>query len=266
MECLPQFLLHRQDVLAGGFDLVELAARPPDPAWLSGAICLILGDGPALSAASGASSASTLATRHFYQATWPLGQHLAFTSCVAATGRSSGSGNTTIASPVRRAGPSREMQMKPAHHAVAPAWPPTLESYDYLSSLVARDWAWEGLRRNESYQAAALAHAATANVTEHLEGRALARGCRRPPLLHMRGRSAPFADPSLTALQARHVWLPDAGASTLLGVTEPAYASSKRNGKHLPSIPAEPRARPHRCHRPTARRAARQSGFHPAHD
>jgi hypothetical protein len=65
------------------------------------------------------------------------------------------------------------MQMKPAHHAAAPAWPPTLESYDYLSSLVARDWAWEGLRRNQRYQAEARAHAATANVTEHLEGRAL---------------------------------------------------------------------------------------------
>src|SRR5262245_42139198 len=63
--------------------------------------------------------------------------------------------------------------MKPAHHAAAPTWPPTLESYDYLSSLVARDWAWEGLRRNESYRAEARAHAATANVTEHLEGGAL---------------------------------------------------------------------------------------------
>jgi hypothetical protein len=55
----------------------------------------------------------------------------------------------------------------------------------------------------------------------------------------MRGRSAPFADPSLTALQARHVWLPDAGASTLMGVTEPAYASSKRSERFfLPSLPS----------------------------
>jgi hypothetical protein len=66
----------------------------------------------------------------------------------------------------------------------------------------------------------------------------LSRGCRSP-LLRTRGRSAPFADPSLTALQARHVWLPDAGASTLLGVTEPAYASGKRNGRvFLPSLPS----------------------------
>jgi len=55
----------------------------------------------------------------------------------------------------------------------------------------------------------------------------------------MRGRSAPFADPSLTALQARHVWLPDAGASTLLGVTEAAYTSSMRSERiFLPSLPS----------------------------
>jgi hypothetical protein len=55
----------------------------------------------------------------------------------------------------------------------------------------------------------------------------------------MRGRSAPFAAPSLTALQARHVWLPDAGASTLLGVTELVYASSNRNeSTFLPSLPS----------------------------
>ncbi|HWE19822.1 MAG TPA: DUF2285 domain-containing protein [Hyphomicrobiaceae bacterium] len=55
----------------------------------------------------------------------------------------------------------------------------------------------------------------------------------------MRGRSATFADPSLTALQARHVWLPDACASTLLGVAEPTYASSKRRERiFLPSLPS----------------------------
>src|SRR5688572_2659008 len=62
-------------------------------------------------------------------------------------------GHASIASPARRAGLSGEMPMNPSHRAAAPAWPPTLESYDYLSSLVARDWAWEGLRRNESYRA-----------------------------------------------------------------------------------------------------------------
>jgi hypothetical protein len=55
----------------------------------------------------------------------------------------------------------------------------------------------------------------------------------------MRGRSAPFADPSLTALQARHVWLPDAGASTLIGVTEPAYATPIRDERiFFPSLPS----------------------------
>jgi hypothetical protein len=55
----------------------------------------------------------------------------------------------------------------------------------------------------------------------------------------MRGRSAPFADPSLTALQARHVWLPDAGASTLIGVTEPAYALPTENERiFIPSLPS----------------------------
>jgi hypothetical protein len=55
----------------------------------------------------------------------------------------------------------------------------------------------------------------------------------------MRGRSAPFADPSLTALQARHVWLPAASASTLKGVADPAYASNKSNDRiFLPSLPS----------------------------
>jgi hypothetical protein len=43
---------------------------------------------------------------------------------------------------------------------------PAPESYDYLS--IACDWAWEGHRRRQSYQAEAWAHAATANITEHL--------------------------------------------------------------------------------------------------
>src|SRR5690606_25477793 len=88
-------------------------------------------------------------------------------------GASGSQGHASSASPARRAGLSRGMPMKPAHHAAAPAWPPTLDRYDYLASLVARDWAWEGHGRNESYQAEAHAHAATANGTEHLEGGAL---------------------------------------------------------------------------------------------
>jgi hypothetical protein len=53
----------------------------------------------------------------------------------------------------------------------------------------------------------------------------------------MRGRSAPFANPSLTAVQARHVWLPDAGASTLIAVTEPVYAKLTTNDRiFIPSL------------------------------
>ena len=106
--------------------------------------------------------------------------------------------------------------MRPADHAAAPAWPPVLESYDYLSSLIARDWAWEGLRRNQSYRAEARAHAATANITEHMEGRAL--------LTHMQEASPPahawalctfrrpvanrIAGPSRLAAQRRRVDAP----------------------------------------------------------
>ena len=105
--------------------------------------------------------------------------------------------------------------MKPAHHAAAPAWPPTLESYDYLSSLVARDWAWEGLRRNQSYQAEARAHAATANVTEHLEGRALVTRLQETSPAHAWALCTfrrPVADraagPSRLAAQRRRVDAP----------------------------------------------------------
>jgi hypothetical protein len=73
--------------------------------------------------------------------------------------------------------------MEPAQHAAAPVWPPPLEAYDYLSPLVWRDWAWEGLRRNLSYQAEALAYAATADITEHLGGGAL--------VTRMQGASSP---------------------------------------------------------------------------
>jgi hypothetical protein len=41
------------------------------------------------------------------------------------------------------------------------------------------------------------------------------RGCRSLWVLRKRGRSAPFANPALSALQAHHVWLPEAGTATL---------------------------------------------------
>jgi hypothetical protein len=103
--------------------------------------------------------------------------------------------------------------MNPSHHAAAPAWPPRLETYDYLSSLVARDWAWEGLRRNDSYQAEARAHAATPNVTEHLEGRALVTRMQEAAspahawaLCTFRGPLADrLAGPSYVAARRRHI-------------------------------------------------------------
>jgi hypothetical protein len=63
--------------------------------------------------------------------------------------------------------------MNPAPRTVGPPWPPSLEDYDYLKSLIWRDWAWEGLRRNKSYQAAARAHASAGTIIKHMEGGAL---------------------------------------------------------------------------------------------
>ena len=134
--------------------------------------------------------------------------------------------------------------MKPAHHAVAWAWPPALESYDYLSSLVARDWAWEGLRRNESYQAEARTHAATANITEHLEGRALVtRMQEASPPAHAwalctfrRPVAARVAGPSCLATRCRRV-----GSH---GRDRAGLRFKQEEWAHLPSIPAEPRAHP----------------------
>src|SRR5262245_11796161 len=150
-------------------------------------------------------------------ATWPL----PYTDRTHKDGRASCLlSNTIIASPGRRAHPSREMQMKPAYLAPTPAWPPTLESYDYLSGLshgTGPGKASGAPRATRPRPGPPMLPQPTSPNTWRVER--LSRGCRRPPLLRMRGRSAPFADPSLTALQARHVWLPDACTSTLLGVT-----------------------------------------------
>lgn len=53
----------------------------------------------------------------------------------------------------------------------------------------------------------------------------LSRGCRSLCSLLKRGRSAAFADPALTALQAHHVWLPEAAASAFPAVAESLDAS-----------------------------------------
>lgn len=48
--------------------------------------------------------------------------------------------------------------MYSVRHYVGPQWPPTLAAYDYTHTLTSRDWAWEGLRRDPTYQDEARAH------------------------------------------------------------------------------------------------------------
>lgn len=59
------------------------------------------------------------------------------------------------------------------------------------------------------------------------------RGCRSTCLLLRRGRSGAFADPALTALEARHVWLPEPGRSVLPAVAQPVAASRVQDGSVL---------------------------------
>ena len=70
--------------------------------------------------------------------------------------------------------------MTPSNHRVGPTWPPSLEAYDYLSRLTWRDWAWEGLRRNHTYQADALALPSRGHASKQLEGGALLTRMREP--------------------------------------------------------------------------------------
>jgi len=51
------------------------------------------------------------------------------------------------------------------------AWHPPLDAYDYMSRLAARDWAWEGLRRNPAYQS--VAQSSMSGQSEILGGRVL---------------------------------------------------------------------------------------------
>jgi hypothetical protein len=69
-----------------------------------------------------------------------------------------------------------------AAQRVGPPWPPpSLQVYDYLAFLARRDWAWEGLRRNAAYQAAAFARLSAGNSNaEQLEGGALLTRLQEP--------------------------------------------------------------------------------------
>ena len=58
-------------------------------------------------------------------------------------------------------------------HYVGPVSPPSLDAYDYMSTLAWRDWAWEGLRRNPVYQDEARAKLGRAQSTTRMEGGAL---------------------------------------------------------------------------------------------
>ena len=53
------------------------------------------------------------------------------------------------------------------------SWPPPLAAYDHLRSLTRRDWAWELLRRNRTYQRQAQACAGENVVREQLGSGAL---------------------------------------------------------------------------------------------
>jgi hypothetical protein len=71
--------------------------------------------------------------------------------------------------------------MTPPNRCVGPPWPPPLQAYDYLSTVTWRDWAWEGLRRNQTYQADARANPSEGHASTQLGGGAITR--MRKPLL-----------------------------------------------------------------------------------
>jgi hypothetical protein len=64
------------------------------------------------------------------------------------------------------------------------------------------------------------------------------RGCRSLCFLLKRGRSAPFANPALTALQAHYVWLPEVGTSAFPAVAKPVEASTAGDASvFVPALP-----------------------------
>lgn len=65
------------------------------------------------------------------------------------------------------------------------------------------------------------------------------RGCRSLCFLLKRGRSVAFADPALTALQARHIWLPEAGTSAFPAAAGPVERSAADDASVLvPGLPS----------------------------
>jgi len=70
---------------------------------------------------------------------------------------------------------------------------------------------------------------------KHWEVERFSRGCKSECLLLKRGRSAAFADPDQTSLEARHVWLTEAHKTTLLGL---ARWSSGPGSVFFPELPS----------------------------
>ena len=53
---------------------------------------------------------------------------------------------------------------------IGPAWPPSLNAYQYLRGAAMPDWGWEYLRRNPAYQASALVRPNRGLVKVRLSG------------------------------------------------------------------------------------------------
>ena len=93
-----------------------------------------------------------------------------------------------------------------------------------MSKLYWRDWAWECVRRNQTYQADTLACVSSGSTDRRLQAGGLLSimhdSMPRAELWEL----CTFADPALTALQAHHVWLPEAGLSVFPAAAKRASA------------------------------------------
>jgi len=65
-------------------------------------------------------------------------------------------------------------------HYIGPSLPPTPEAYHYLGRLRRRDLAWEGLRRDPTYQDEARKYLKVSHNTTRLESGALLTRMHEP--------------------------------------------------------------------------------------
>ena len=119
-------------------------------------------------------------------------------------------------------------------------WSPSLDAYNYLCGLTKPDWAWECLRRNLDYQAQVQSASFETTLSVTASKPALSSpACQRGQFGRKLGNSAPFADPSLTAPESNHLWLPSS-----LGVALTAVAGAipdqmpGGSGVFIPALPA----------------------------